>query len=127
MANRMFNQFQGSLEKGLVQLFAEVSIDGSGAPTLVRGKGVASVVKTATGVYTVTLQDSYIRTLGVAATWKLNGQTPPGAYVALDTDNVATASAPTLVLNVLDYSDVLINPGVSVVLLSVTLSNSTAL
>ena len=127
MANRTFNQFQGSLEKGVVQLFAEISIAGDGTPTLARGKGIASVSVGAAGVYTVTLQDTYQRTLGVAATWKLVGGAVPGAYVVVDADNVANVNAKTIVLKTVDFSDTPINPGASSLLLSITLSNSTAL
>lgn len=127
MANRTFNQFQGSLEKGVVQLFAEISFGASGAPTLVRGKGVASVAKASTGVYTVTLQDTYQRTLGLASTWK-GSAAPAGDLVVLAADNVATANAPTLSLKVLDEAGVATEPASGeAVLVAVTLSNSTAL
>lgn len=127
MANRMYNQFQGSLEKGVVQLFAEISFGASGAPTLVRGKGVASVAKAATGVYTVTLQDTYQRTLGVASTWK-SSTAPAGVLVALGADNVATAGAPALSLKIWDEAGVATEPASGeAVLVAITLSNSTAL
>lgn len=127
MANRTFNQFQGSLEKGVVQLFAEISFGSSGAPTLVRGKGVASVAKASTGVYTVTLQDTYQRTLGVASTWK-GSAAPAGVLVALGVDNVATAGAPALSLKIWDEAGSATEPASGeAVLVEITLSNSTAL
>lgn len=60
MANRMFNRAQ-NLEKEVKSLFAEVSIGSSGAPTLVRGLGIASISRSSTGLYVVTLQDKYVR------------------------------------------------------------------
>lgn len=60
MANRTFNRKQ-ALEKEVKEIYAEIAIAGSGAPTLTRGTGVASVAKGTTGVYTITLQDAYSR------------------------------------------------------------------
>lgn len=60
MANRNFNRFQ-ALEKEVKSLYAEISIGASGAPTLVAGLGIASVVRDSAGVYTITLQDKYNR------------------------------------------------------------------
>jgi len=127
MANRTFNQFQGSLEKGVVQLFLEVAFGASGAATITRGKGIATVAKSATGTYLVTLQDSYIRTLGVASTWK-GSSAPAGVLVVLDTDNVANGTTPTVTLKVYDEAGVATEPanGESL-LVALTLSNSTAL
>lgn len=127
MANRMFNQFQGTLEKGVVQLFAEVSFGASGAPTLVLGKGIASVAKTATGVYTFTLQDTYQRTLGVASTWK-GAAAPAGVLVVLDADNSASSPTPTVVLKVYNEAGAATEPASDeAVLVALTFSNSTAL
>lgn len=133
MANRTFNQFQGSLEKGVVQLYAEIAFGASGAATLVKSavnggcKGVASATKTATGVYDVVLQDSYIRTLGVASTWK-GATASAGILVQLTTDSVDNATTPKLTLTVYDEAGAATEPasGESL-LLSLTLSNSTAL
>ena len=56
MANRRFEQFQLSLEKKVVSLYLKASIGASGAPTLVRGKGIASIAKNATtGQYVISL------------------------------------------------------------------------
>lgn len=69
MANRYFNQFQWSLEKNPVHLYATINFGASGAPTLVTSsgspalpasRGVKSVVRNSAGDYTITLQDSYI-------------------------------------------------------------------
>ena len=66
MANRLFNQFSFGLEKMRVSLFGEIQTSGSGVPSLVASdsKGMESIVKlVGTGLYRVTLQDSYVRLL----------------------------------------------------------------
>lgn len=127
MANRMFNQFQGALEKAVVQLYADVSFGASGAATLVRGKGIASVAKSATGTYLVTLQDSYVATLGVAATWK--GTNAPASPVAVvNADDVTNGTTPTLTLKFYTAAGVATDPASGeAVLLTLDFSNSTAL
>ena len=69
MANRTFNQYQHSLEKKPVHLWAEVTFS-TGTPTLVSGKckGFSAVAKSATGHYKFTFTDAYRRVL--AADWK---------------------------------------------------------
>ena len=58
MANRRFQQFQGTLDKGVVQLQGSFAPAGTGAPTAVKGTGF-SVARTSAGLFTVTLQDKY--------------------------------------------------------------------
>lgn len=60
MANRNFNRKQ-ALEKEVKEIYADIAIGASGAPTLTEGLGIASVVRSAPGVYTITLQDKYNR------------------------------------------------------------------
>lgn len=64
MAGRNFSDSQ-ALEREVKTLFAEVAIAASGAPTLSRGWGVASVTRTDTGDYTVVLEDKYNRLFNV--------------------------------------------------------------
>lgn len=52
--NARTNQFQGTFERDVVVIHAEVAIGASGAATLTRGKGIKSVAKTGTGEYTFT-------------------------------------------------------------------------
>lgn len=60
IANRDFHKRQ-SLEKECKDLYARVTIAGSGAPTLVASAslGVASISRTSAGLYVLTLQDKY--------------------------------------------------------------------
>lgn len=65
MANRMLNKDGAAFEFGVVKLYAEIAIGATGAPTLTRGKGIASVARTTNGSYDITLQDKYNRFLGL--------------------------------------------------------------
>ena len=58
MANRNWNRRQ-SLEKEVKDLYARITIGASGAPTLTTGYGFASISRTSTGLYVLTLSDSY--------------------------------------------------------------------
>lgn len=64
MADRFFEQFQGTLEKGVVGLFAELTFGVSSITT--RSRGVASVTQTGVGKFDLALQDRYIRLLGAS-------------------------------------------------------------
>ncbi len=68
MANRWFNQFKGSLEKGVVQLdgYIQLAADATVTSETIMG---ASVAKTTTGIYTITLEDSYPKLLHVGLTF----------------------------------------------------------
>lgn len=65
MASRNFHRAQ-ALEPEVKSLFATVTIGASGAVTSTVSAGVATVAKSATGRYTVTLQDKYVRLLHVS-------------------------------------------------------------
>jgi len=85
VANRTFNQYQGTLQKGVVTLFAKITFDGSGNPTLVTSEeilgpqnptsinpsnGFAAVTQVPLGPffgYKLSLQDPYVRLLGAHA------------------------------------------------------------
>lgn len=64
MASRNFNRTQ-ALEKEVKSLFAKITIGATGAPTLTKGVGIASVARSAAGKYTITLDDTYVRLLHV--------------------------------------------------------------
>lgn len=68
MANRWFNQFKGSLERGVVQLDGYVQL-ASDASVTAEGILGASVAKTTTGIYTITLEDPYPALLHVGLTF----------------------------------------------------------
>lgn len=49
------------METECKEIYAEIAIGGSGAPTLSRGTGVASISRSSAGLYVLTLQDKYMR------------------------------------------------------------------
>lgn len=56
--NRLLQQFQGTLEKGVVMLFGKAAITNTtGVVASFSGKGIASIARTAAGEYTITLED----------------------------------------------------------------------
>ena len=67
MANRNYNRKQ-ALEKEVKELYLDVAIGASGAPTLTRGVGIASITRDSAGVYDITLQDAYMRLMSVQVT-----------------------------------------------------------
>lgn len=93
MADRNFARDAGALEKGVVKLFVHVVFGASGAPTLERGKGIASVSRDSAGTFTVALQDRYQRLLAAHAMFV--GTSPIAAVVSLVSDDSAALS-PTL-------------------------------
>lgn len=114
MAARQFYQFRGTLEPEMVTLFATVSVGAGGAVTFQRfdpvantysaasaagWRGVLSVTRISTGLWTVALNDPYQRCITMAASF-LTVATGPAApiasLVAGASNNVRSATAPTL-------------------------------
>lgn len=67
MSNRYMNQFRYSLENAVVELWGQVAIGATGAPTLstANSKGIASISRASAGKYTITLVDAYTRLMSV--------------------------------------------------------------
>lgn len=105
MANRNFNRKQ-ALDKEVKELFADIAIGASGAPTLSRGLGVASVAKTATGVYTITLQDKYNRLMHASAS--IMSASAEDAHAQLQSEDVDGAK--TIVIRTQKADLTLVNP-----------------
>jgi len=125
MASTKFWQFRLSKEKQVVDLWAKVTFS-SGTPTLVRGKGIAGVSKTATGEFTFTLANAYNALLDckVSLIKATGGVAAPCVNVA--SEAVATLAAPTVVIHTfaIDNSTPT-NPGdTETMLVKVTLSNT---
>jgi len=59
MANKLFEQFSLSLIKKKVDLGGVISLSAAGAVVSSSIEGVASVAKTGTGAYLITLSDKY--------------------------------------------------------------------
>lgn len=102
MAGRSFVQLLGALDPGVVVLGISFGPNGSSAidQTTIRGRGVASVERSAAGVFTVTLSDVYTAVLSATATLQLANS--DDKFVS----NLGTIdlSAKTIVIRVYDVS-----------------------
>lgn len=102
MANRSYHKPMGSLHVGVCTLWAKATIGATGAPTLVAAgsKGVASIVRSDVGKYTLTLSDSYHALLGATVTLLDDTDSDPtsvGCLHRLFSEAVSNAT-PTLVV-----------------------------
>lgn len=99
MSNRWFNQFKGSLEKGVVMLDGYGEISGVDASVVNSAciKG-ASWARTGTGEYTITLEDSYPSLLSCNVTFECAATNALWAKVK----SHDVSSAKTIVLNTVD-------------------------
>jgi hypothetical protein len=145
MANRTFTQFQGTLQKGVVTLFAKVTFDAGGVPTLVTSEvinagsspvtinpsnGFASVAQLSGGAYDFFLQDPYVRLLALTGI-KTDAGSNITVPVIVGDSLVNDQTTPKLVVQFgtpdVGGSFVGTDPASTTMLFSVTLANSTAL
>lgn len=129
MANRQFQQFQYTIEKGVVTLFANIAIGATGAPTLnvVKSKGIASVVRNSAGKYTINFQDGYQYLMFMDSCIVLASGAPSSStslQMVVRADN-SSAASPNLVVEFLNSSGVAADlASGSILLLSPQLKNS---
>lgn len=130
MADRRFEQFRYGLERKMVDLYVNVAIGSTGAPTInaTKSKGIASIARNSAGKYTITLSDSYqylvllshslVKASGVPAT-------ASNVNCMVRSDGSASAT-PTVAIEFVDNAGVAIElvSGVTV-LLHLQLKNST--
>lgn len=93
MANRYMNQFRYSFERAVVEIFLKATFGASGAVTLDSSlsKGVASITKEAgAGQYTILLQDTYAKLLGVDRTM-VEADDPAAPIMHVTAEDVASA------------------------------------
>lgn len=110
MSNRYMQQFSGSLDHAVTHVHGYVVIGASGAVTSFKGLGISGVTKTATGVYTIAIQDSYPGMLGASAMVAYNGTSVVG-NVAIKQDLATDPGvAKSLVLNTLDFAGADVSP-----------------
>lgn len=107
MANRFFDQFRFSLEKNVVELWADITLNGASNPTVNRAKGITSVTRSGAGQLTFTFQDRYNRLVDLAIDG-IKGVTIANVPVIVGpvlvtTDNTG-AAAKTLVVSLLTMS-----------------------
>lgn len=131
MANRYFNQFRLSLEKSVVDLFANVTFGAVGAPTLVaaNSKGIASISRSDTGKYVITLSDSYVTPLlMVNHVFIKNSATIPAApQMFIVSQAVGTVATPTVTVQFAASGGAATDPDSGdEVILQFTLRNSSA-
>lgn len=128
MANRTFQQFTQSLVPGFVILTGKVAIGATGFPTLTTGQfnGIASVVRTGAGLYTITLQDKYVDFCSVTAS-VISSASLPVVDVVVSAVDVVTAG--TVNIKTVDWTTgaTLTDPSPEDILVfTLTLANSTA-
>src|SRR5574338_1551911 len=73
--NRYTYQFGSSLERDVLHLYAQATINGSGEAVSDRGLGIASITKMTPGVYRVTLTDPVASIMQVIPSVELNKET----------------------------------------------------
>lgn len=78
MSNQLYKQFPLSLVPQVVHLYGRATIAASGAPTLVLpdSLGMATLVRTATGAYTLTLKEQFTGFLDLKVTYLLASGAP---------------------------------------------------
>jgi len=127
-ANRNFNRKQ-ALDKEIKELYVNVAIGASGAPTLdaAQSLGVASVTRVSTGRYSILLQDSYPAFRHITECRQL-ASGAPGAVGGMVIRSVAvTSSTPTVVIEFVDGAGAAVELVSGTVLrLEINLKNSTA-
>ncbi len=87
MASRIFDDNCLHREAVVVELYFKIAIGATGAPTITRGKGLTSIVRSAAGEYNLVLEDGYQEYL--ASSFVLTNA------AATQFDFQFTASAPT--------------------------------
>jgi len=154
VANRTFNQFQGTLQKGVVTLFAKVEIDlATGVATLITSEtilgpqnptsinpsaGFASISQynpspgMSPDIYVLHLQDPYVRLIGFSAVEDQSEQDPSIPFESINNFRTLIYSdvndqADPLVEVILSNAPITGGAQKTVVLFEVTLANSTAL
>jgi hypothetical protein len=92
MANRWLNQFTKTLEKEVCHLYLRVTFGASGAPTIsaANSKGIASIARSAQGVFLVTFQDSWYKLLGVNGVFVAGSAGPAAPTISVSATGVTT-------------------------------------
>lgn len=132
MASRYFQQFQGTLERGVVFLYGRATTNGSSAPTftVTNSQGISNVTRTATGRYKIALQDTYYELLGFTVTYASVAATDITGISALtpfmlSPDSVNSSTDPFVELRVKDNANTLTDlPTGTIVYFTLILKNS---
>ena len=114
------------MEKQPVDLYAQVAIGATGAPTLsvANSKGIASIARNSAGQYTITLQDPYVRLMMAQAV--VQNSTGISASPDLGIISMDVVSAQTVVIQLSAAGTATELEDGDTLMLQLTLSNSTA-
>ena len=110
MANRLYKQFCVSPDSGLVFLHGYVTIGATGAVSAFKGLGISNVVRTAAGVYTVTMEDVFPAFLGANAIVVFNGVTVVASIAMKQDPTIDPGPLKSVVLHTLDFAGAAVNP-----------------
>lgn len=109
MADRMFFREHQSLEIGVTELFCKITVGAAGAVSASSGAGITSVTKeSSAGQYTILLADAYNSLLGAEVTLLHTTDSDPATVAVaarIKSEAVATAAAPTVVIQGYAYDD----------------------
>ncbi len=118
MANRSFSEVQGLARKQIL-LAGKISLSSVGAVDAVDAAGAFTVAKTGTGLYTITLADTYQKALGVCPVVAGNPLVHAGVGA------VDVAGAKTVVIQTISEAGILADTGAACeVYVTLVLSNS---
>ena len=129
MSNRYMNQFAMSLEASKVFLFAKGVVDSSGDVSLTparESKGFASIDHNGVGDYTIVLQDTYVRLLGLNITSQSASGIPANNGVYIVAEAVSDPAQKTIDIGVYDHAGSAVDFNEEAILVEVILSNSSA-
>lgn len=110
MANRLYKQFGASPDSGLVSFHGFITIGATGAVSAFKGLGISTVVRTATGVYTVTMVDVFPAFLGANAIVVFNGVTVVASIAMKQDPTIDPGPLKSVVLHTLDFAGAAVNP-----------------
>lgn len=134
MANAYLAQFRYSYEKNVTDIFLNVTIGATGAPTLntsalASSKGVVSITRNGVGEYTILLKQPWIKLLNCDATVQNAtgiGTSSAAIGIVSGGTNVSSVSAPTVQIQFSGAGAAVELASGSVVYLQITVSNSSA-
>lgn len=106
MADRMFHPLAGALEQKTVHLYGTITIGSTGAVSASSGKGIASIVRSDVGKYTITLSDAYNSLLWAdAVVLDDTDSDPVSVGIVARLFSQAVSSAKTVVIQFYDFTD----------------------
>lgn len=109
-------QFRYSYERDLSDIQLKVTIGASGAPTLTRGLGVASIARNSAGNYTITLKDRANLLMDVKASF-ISGSSAPAAPSVNVVSETVSSSTPALIIQCRDIAAAAADPASGEVML----------